>query len=94
MQVSLWVKECLDESSLSHPSLSRPNVLSSFVPYDEVLGFCSMLDEGFFNVFNQPYGYYQLKRHAAASGNAVMLSFMEDCGEFRLSKDPNIRLRR
>jgi hypothetical protein len=65
------------------PSLSTP--LASFE---------ASLDVTFFNVFNQPAGYYQLKRFAATCDEAVKLSFIEDATEYRMIEDGRRRLQR
>ncbi len=66
----------------------------------EASAFKKGLDFSFSCVFNQPCGYYQLKRFAASwgggarGGEALKLSLLEDFVEYRLTEDALLRLSR
>lgn len=96
MQVSTYVREAVDEMGLYSSLTLQPDVAAAFLPTDApVLGaFARSLDVSFLNLVNQPCGYYQMKRLAAASGSASLLSFVEDATEYRLTREPGVRLAR
>ncbi len=100
MQVSTYVKEAIDEAVLYSNLDHRPDVSEAFLSRSGPDGpsrldaFASSLDLSFFNVFNQPCGYYQLKRFAATCDDAIKLSFVEDATEYRMIEDGARRLER
>lgn len=94
MQVSTFVKEAIEAVSVYSSLEHQPDVSRKFASAALMEEFSESLDRDFFNVFNQPCGYYQLKRFAATCDEASKLSFIEDASEYRLTDDPRLRARR
>lgn len=96
MEVSGYVKEMLDDARMYGSLEHLPRVEAAFLRGDALVSFEATLDGSFFNVYNQPCGYYQLKRFAAAREQALSLSFVEDAAEFRRTptREPALRLQR
>jgi hypothetical protein len=94
MQVTTYVKEAIDEAVLYSNLEHKPDIALLFCLPSTLREFEPLLDVSFFNVFNQPCGYYQLKRFAATCGEAFKLSFIEDITEYRLTDDELLRYER
>jgi len=94
MEVTTFVREAVEEAGLYAQLARQPHVSDVFASPTALAAFMPSLDASFFNVFNQPCGYYQLKRFAAMRGQAARLSFVEDATEYRLTDDPALRAAR
>lgn len=94
MEVTTFVREVIEEATLYAALTHQPHVADGFASPTMLAAFLPTLDTSFFNVFNQPCGYFQLKRFAAMRGQAARLSFVEDATEYRLTDDPALRAAR
>lgn len=94
MQVSTHVKEAIDEVVLYCNLDHKPFVSDHFAPPAVLEAFAATIDRAFCNVFNQPCGYYQLKRFAATCDEVQKLLLIEDISEYRMTDDPALRLQR
>ncbi len=94
--MSSYVRDAIDEACVYATLAHTPDVAASFLPpaSGRLDAFERGLDVSFFNVFNQPCGYYQLKRFAATIDQAAKLSFVEDATEYRLIEDAGKRAER
>jgi hypothetical protein len=94
MQVSAFVKEALDDAPLYSLLEHKPDVERLFASGRALRAFEQKLDASFVNVFNQPCGYYQLKRHCVRTDEMQQLTFLEEASTYRQIIDPFIRARR
>lgn len=98
MQVTSYVAAALEDAPLYAALEHKPDVSALFVPAGSpdapLLPLDDELDLSFANVFNQPCGYYQLKRWARSIGEEAKLDFLERVTEYRLTGDPVMRLAR
>lgn len=91
MEASRFVREAIDGASIYSNVELRPDARSLFCSDWDAREYANGLDLSFHNVFNQAFGYFQMKRYAEKSGDLQKFNFIEDAMEYRCSIDASIR---